>query len=106
MSISEKQLNNLELNLMGKPREIMAKTQKPDLLQRAGKIASTVFGGEQIGEFIAAKAGKFLPESLGGVRPQDRPFFSTEGPPRGALVGDIAQTALTLGTLGGIGVGG
>ena len=89
----------------GTPTQTSQVVQKTGLA-KAASVADTIFGGGKIGEAIGAKVGQYLPESMGGARPQDRQFYDTGGPSAREVAGDVANVGFTIAGVSGVGTAG
>lgn len=75
-----------------------------DLLAKAAKVTSAIFGGRQIGEFLGAKLAPVF------TRDEDEKFLDRSTPSAGRLAGDVVATGLSVagvkgaGTVGSLGM--
>lgn len=78
--------------------DITIEAPKRSFLSKATRIANAIFPGKQVGESIGTLAGYALSPH--------KQQYDISGPKPSQVAGDIAQGALTVGTLGGAGTTG
>lgn len=71
--------------------------QKPDLLEKATKVVTSIFPGKQIGEAIGTGIAKLK------ATPEEKPFIAP-GPTPTQIAGDVANIGLNIAGLKGAGL--